>query len=192
MPARVNISAPAPDATGAASIAKSDDGHYWAEALVNGKRVRFLVDTGATAVALTAEDAQRLGFEPKTLNYGYQVTTANGLARAAEVKLASVSVAGARVEDVQALVIEKGLPTSLLGMTLPRPPVPLRSQPDGAHPAALRARTDSSPQCSPPDSSGSCAPGAGCRPLPGSASPGTSGRSTGCRRWRSGSPWAPC
>ena len=52
----------------AASISKAVDGHYWAEADVNGERVRFLVDTGATAVALTPEDALRLGFEPKDLD----------------------------------------------------------------------------------------------------------------------------
>jgi aspartyl protease family protein len=101
----------------AASVAKSSDGHYWAEALVNGKRVRFLVDTGATAVALTSEDAQRLGIRLADLDYSANVTTANGQAHAAQVTLASVSVAGARVSDVQALVIDKGLPTSLLGMT---------------------------------------------------------------------------
>lgn len=110
--------ADAAPATGdAASVAKASDGHYWAQAEVNGRAVRFLVDTGATAVALTAEDAQRLGFDPKTLDYGYQVTTASGQARAAEIKLATVSVAGARVDNVDALVIEKGLPASLLGMT---------------------------------------------------------------------------
>jgi aspartyl protease family protein len=101
----------------AAEIAKAPDGHYWAEGEVNGQRVRFLVDTGATAVALTAEDAQRLGFQPHDLNYAFKVATANGQQRAAEVRLASVSVAGARVDDVDALVIEKGLPSSLLGMT---------------------------------------------------------------------------
>jgi aspartyl protease family protein len=101
----------------AASVAKSPDGHYWAEALVNGKRVRFLVDTGATAVALTAEDAARLGIHPSALDYTASVTTANGQAHAAQVTLASVSVAGARVSDVQALFIDNVLPTSLLGMS---------------------------------------------------------------------------
>ena len=102
---------------GAAQIDKSQDGHYWAEGQVNGHTVRFLVDTGATAVALTAEDARRLGFEPRDLNYTFKVATANGAQRAAEVRLATVSVAGAQVNDVDALVIEKGLPASLLGMT---------------------------------------------------------------------------
>lgn len=100
-----------------ASISKASDGHYWAEADVNGRRVRFLVDTGASAVALTPADALRLGFAPHELDYDYKVTTAAGPARAASVKLASISVAGARVADVDALVIEKGLDTSLLGMT---------------------------------------------------------------------------
>ena len=101
----------------AASVAKADDGHYWAEAAVNGEEVRFLVDTGASAVALTPDDAQRLGFDPKTLNYSYTVTTASGQARAAEIKLNTVAVAGAEVDNVDAYVIESGLKNSLLGMT---------------------------------------------------------------------------
>jgi aspartyl protease family protein len=99
------------------AIAKAKDGHYWATGQVNGAKVRFLVDTGATAVALTAADAQRLGIRPEKLDFAYRVITAGGEARAASVKLASVSVAGARVDDVDALVIDRGLDTSLLGMT---------------------------------------------------------------------------
>lgn len=109
---------PEPEAFGgAASIAKSADGHFWAEADVNGRRVRFLVDTGASAVALTLEDARRLGLDPTTLNYEYSVQTASGQARAARVKLDSIAIAGARVDDVEAFVIEDGLESSLLGMT---------------------------------------------------------------------------
>ena len=109
---------PAVAATGApASIVKAADGHFWAEATVNGRAVRFLVDTGASAVALTLDDARRLGFEPRDLNYAYQVTTAAGQVRAAKVSLSEVSVAGAQVRDVDALVIENGLQSSLLGMT---------------------------------------------------------------------------
>ena len=99
------------------AIPKSGDGHYWADGEVNGRTVRFLVDTGATAVALTPQDAQRLGIDPAALRYGYRVVTAGGQIRAASVKLASITVAGARVDNVDALVIERGLDTSLLGMT---------------------------------------------------------------------------
>jgi aspartyl protease family protein len=100
-----------------ASIAKGPDGHYWAEADVNGSRVRFLVDTGASAVALTTADARRLGIATEKLDYAYKVVTASGQTRAASVKLGQVSVAGARLDNVDALVIEEGLESSLLGMS---------------------------------------------------------------------------
>jgi aspartyl protease family protein len=102
---------------GAAQIVKAADGHFWAEAKVDGRAVRFLIDTGATAVALSQADAKRLGIDTAALDYNYKVMTASGETRAASVKLASVSVAGAQVRDVEALVVEKGLETSLLGMT---------------------------------------------------------------------------
>ena len=103
--------------SGAASISKAADGHFWAEADVNGHEVRFLVDTGASAVALTADDARRLGIDPNGLNYKYSVATANGPARAAQVKLASISIGNARIDNVDAFVLDHGLETSLLGMT---------------------------------------------------------------------------
>ncbi|WP_293676367.1 TIGR02281 family clan AA aspartic protease [uncultured Phenylobacterium sp.] len=106
--------APAP---GSGAVAKAADGHFWADAQVNGQPVRFLVDTGATAVALTPKDAERLGFKPIDLKYGYNVATANGGSHAAAVTLTSVSVNGARVENVQALVVSEGLDVSLLGMS---------------------------------------------------------------------------
>lgn len=109
---------PPPVAVGqAAAISKASDGHYWADADVNGARVRLLVDTGATAVALTLDDARRLGFDPAELDYRQKVMTASGEARAAVVQLAAVSVAGAKVTNVEAMVIESGLDTSLLGMS---------------------------------------------------------------------------
>ena len=100
-----------------ATIPKSADGHYWATGQVNGANVRFLVDTGATAVSLTPDDARRLGFDLGALNFNSRVTTAAGQTRAAPVRLASLTVSGARLDNVDALVIEKGLDASLLGMT---------------------------------------------------------------------------
>jgi aspartyl protease family protein len=100
-----------------ATIPKGRDGHYWANGQSNGASVRFLVDTGASAVSLTPDDARRLGFDPAALSYAKRVVTAAGATRAASVKLASLTVSGARLENVDALVIEKGLDTSLLGMT---------------------------------------------------------------------------
>jgi aspartyl protease family protein len=101
----------------AAAIAKSADGHYWANANVNGRWVKFLVDTGASAVALTGTDAQRLGLDLDALTYDQPVTTASGQTQAAQVKLDNVTVAGARVVGVEALVVREGLSASLLGMS---------------------------------------------------------------------------
>jgi aspartyl protease family protein len=108
---------PSRDAYGEASIAKSPDGHFWVDAEVDGANVHFLVDTGATAVALRPDDARRLGLDPGSLTYDYTVMTANGPAHAAKVKLGSVAVGRAQVSDVDAFVIDNGLATSLLGMT---------------------------------------------------------------------------
>ncbi|MFI4933277.1 MAG: TIGR02281 family clan AA aspartic protease [Caulobacterales bacterium] len=102
---------------GDASIAKSSDGHFWADADVDGHPVHFLIDTGATYVALTSDDAQKLGIDLSSLNYNATVTTANGPARAAPVKLGVISVGRAEVSSVDAFVIDRGLGTSLLGMS---------------------------------------------------------------------------
>lgn len=102
---------------GSGEARKAADGHFWAWARVNGTWVRFLVDTGATAVALTPADAARLGFDPADLDYQQKIVTAGGSSRAASVTLASVAVGDARIDDVSALVVEHGLDTSLLGMS---------------------------------------------------------------------------
>lgn len=99
------------------AIPKSADGHFWANASVNARAVRFLVDTGATVVALTPQDAQRLGFDPATLTYDRKVATANGATEAAAVTLTTLAIGQSTVHDVQALVIRNGLSTSLLGMS---------------------------------------------------------------------------
>ncbi len=100
-----------------AEISKHKDGHFWAEAEVNGRWVHCLVDTGATAVALTQADARRLGLDPASLTYNIPVNTANGATSAAQVDLPHVAVAGARVDHVAAMVVKDGLSQSLLGMS---------------------------------------------------------------------------
>ncbi len=111
-----------PLTVGAGAVRKAADGHFWADADVAGQedatgKVRFLVDTGATAVALTPADAAKLGFKAEDLRYGYNVTTAGGSSRAAAITLSSVSINGAKLENVQALVVADGLDVSLLGMS---------------------------------------------------------------------------
>lgn len=100
-----------------AQVVKGADGHYWAEANIDGKAVRVLVDTGASVVALTRADALRLGVDPEPEAFTGKVQTASGVVRAAPIQLKTISVAGARVDRVEALVVEQGLEYSLLGMS---------------------------------------------------------------------------
>jgi aspartyl protease family protein len=107
----------ASEPTSAAEVTKAKDGHYWAEAEVDGHWIRCLIDTGASVVALTPADAERLGLDARTLKYDTPLNTANGLTHAARVDLDYVAVSGARVEKVPAVVVHDGLTASLLGMS---------------------------------------------------------------------------
>jgi aspartyl protease family protein len=108
---------PTPEAARQGRAAKARDGHYWAMADVDGARVRFLVDTGSSAVALTEADAARIGLDVSRLTFDHPVATAGGGQEAASVVLHHIAVDGARVEEVRALVMRRGLPASLLGMS---------------------------------------------------------------------------
>ncbi len=109
--------ASAPATGSSAQVLKAADGHYWAEADIDGRAVRVMVDTGASVVVLTRADAARLGLELTAADFTADVRTASGPVRAAPVELKAVAVAGARVTAVEALVVDEGLPHSLLGMS---------------------------------------------------------------------------
>jgi aspartyl protease family protein len=91
-------------------------GHVTLEAVVNGAPTRFLVDTGASFVALTPGDAAAAGLGRNSLAFSASVSTANGVARAAPVKLREVRIGQLALPDVQAMVIEN-LGLSLLGQS---------------------------------------------------------------------------
>ena len=100
------------------SIPKSrQDGQFWTDARVNSGYVRFLVDTGASAVALTLNDAKKAGIRTDDLVYNVPVQTAGGTNYAAMVELKSISIGAITIRNVRALVVPDGLHTSLLGMT---------------------------------------------------------------------------
>lgn len=102
---------------GAAALTKAEDGHFWADARVNGAQVRVMVDTGATAVALTPYDARRVGLDPDVLVYDAPINTAAGPAHAAVASLERISIAGIEARNVEAIVVPEGLSHSLLGMS---------------------------------------------------------------------------
>lgn len=93
-------------------------GHFRTEAEVNGRQIEVMVDTGATMVALSHEDAERAGIYLKRSDFTHSVNTANGVARVAPVTLDRVSIGDITVRNVPAAVAEPGrLRTSLLGMS---------------------------------------------------------------------------
>lgn len=92
-------------------------GQYHYKGRVNSGYVDFLVDTGASAVALTAADARKAGVRESDLKYNVPISTAGGQNFAARVTLDQVALGGIILRDVEAFVVPKGLETSLLGMT---------------------------------------------------------------------------
>ncbi|MEM1087605.1 MAG: TIGR02281 family clan AA aspartic protease [Pseudomonadota bacterium] len=111
--------APLPDAARrSAVLSLKTDGHYWARVLVNKKAtVNFMVDTGASVVALTYEDARRLGLKPDTLDYKWRISTAGGETMGASVMLDSLKINQVHIRDVEAMVLRSDLDQSLLGMS---------------------------------------------------------------------------
>ena len=93
-------------------------GHFQVEGAVDGRRIDFMVDTGASLVALRERDAARLGIFPAARDYTGRSSTANGIVKVAPVRLSSLEVNGIRVYDVQAVVIpDQSLNVNLLGMS---------------------------------------------------------------------------
>ena len=107
-------------APGEVSLRASRDGHFHASALVNGTHVDFLVDTGATMVALSFFDAQRIGIKADDLTYNQMTNTANGQVFMALVTLPEITIGNITLYDVSALVASEGLDGSLLGMSFLR------------------------------------------------------------------------
>lgn len=95
----------------------SEDGHYYLTAEVNGTKVLFVVDTGASDIVLTQRDAERVGLNPGGLAYFGTAMTANGRVATAPVTLDSFIVGGVEERDVPAVVNGGTLDTSLLGMS---------------------------------------------------------------------------
>ncbi len=98
------------------TLAADTRGHFITDGSINGIAVRFLVDTGATYVALPASDARRLGIDYRAGRRG-TTQTANGPVEVFSVKLDNLKVGAIELTSVDALVIEKGLGIALLGMS---------------------------------------------------------------------------
>jgi aspartyl protease family protein len=89
-------------------------GHFLTQGAINGQAVNFMVDTGATSVAMGVQEAQRIGLNYKTGTLGYG-STANGTVTVYHLKLASVRIGDVEIYNVDASVLPGGMPYVLLG-----------------------------------------------------------------------------
>jgi aspartyl protease family protein len=100
------------------TIRRRLDGHFTANVKINGKPVSMIVDTGATSIVLTPDDAKKAGIDPDKLTYRVPVMTANGRTVAARIRLKEVGIGPLERTEIEALVARPGaLSQSLLGMS---------------------------------------------------------------------------
>ena len=100
-------------------ILKDPRGGYFVDGLINGQPIRFLVDTGATSIAMSERHAEKLGIQHRVDGRRVGVATASGTASAHRINLKSVSIAGLRLNDIRAVVIDGDSPRYvLLGMNV--------------------------------------------------------------------------
>jgi aspartyl protease family protein len=99
-------------------VGRSNGGDFPITAHINGARVAMVLDTGASSVVLTRDDAKKAGLPLEVLNYTVNIDTANGRTRAAPVTLDRIAIGDLTERSVEALVAQPGqLRTSLLGMS---------------------------------------------------------------------------
>ena len=110
---------PEPVSSGHTMILDGDRlGHFRVDARVDGRRLDFMVDTGASLVVLRESDAAYLGIRPMPVDYRATVTTANGKVKAAPAKLSRIEIGDITVFDVPALVLpDEALSQNLLGVS---------------------------------------------------------------------------
>jgi aspartyl protease family protein len=100
------------------SIPRDPRGHFLTDGRIDGQRIDFMVDTGASVIALNEKSAARFGLRPTPADYKMTVSTANGTIKAAPTRLAMVEIGGLIVRDVDAMVLpDEALSENLLGLS---------------------------------------------------------------------------
>ncbi len=98
-------------------IHKAADGHFYIRTLINGEKVRMMVDTGASNIVLSPDDAKRVGLDPDRLTFNGMAETANGQVRLARARVESLRIGDALLEDVMVTVNGAQMRGSLLGLS---------------------------------------------------------------------------
>ncbi len=112
------VAPPAAESSRSIVVPRDARGHFLVDGRVDGRQLSFMIDTGASVIALTASDAARLGIHPAQREFVTPVKTANGTIRAAPAQLDMVEVGEIVVRDVPALVLpDEALSGNLLGLS---------------------------------------------------------------------------
>jgi aspartyl protease family protein len=114
----VSVDNVAPAGVRSLSIPPDGRGHFQTEGHIDGQRIGFMVDTGASVIALNETSAARFGLRPSRNDYNATVATANGTIKAARTRIAMVDIGGLIVRDVDAMVLpDEALSENLLGLS---------------------------------------------------------------------------
>ena len=105
------------DAGNETVLARQGNGHFYADVNVNDTEIRFIVDTGATGIALTGEDAEALGFTWQDDDLRVVGRGVGGDVHGKPVKLSSVQLGDLEAQNIDAVIIPRGLDVSLLGQS---------------------------------------------------------------------------
>jgi aspartyl protease family protein len=98
-------------------LERSEDGHFYADIMINGAPIRALVDTGASMVALSKEDAQRVGLTFSPGEFTGSAQTAGGITAVKPVMLDRVTMGALEADRVEAAIVDQGLNQTLLGQS---------------------------------------------------------------------------
>ncbi len=115
---------------GKTELSRAADGHFYADAIINNSQISFLIDTGASVVALTGSDARTAGFHWSAADIRPIGRGASGPVLGLTITLDLVSVHGHEARDVSAVIIPEGLDRSLLGQSFLSTVQPIRIEHD--------------------------------------------------------------
>tara|TARA_Y100000590_G_scaffold464389_1_gene633714 strand:- start:1092 stop:1820 length:729 start_codon:yes stop_codon:yes gene_type:complete len=98
-------------------LSTDERGHFNVIGKVNGKRIKFLIDTGATGIVLSSRHARRIGINVDALNYDIPMQTANGITKSASYKIQSLTIGHITLNNLSVYINQSNMEASLLGMT---------------------------------------------------------------------------
>lgn len=108
-----------PDLVGESLIVERQrDGHFWIKATINGAPIRLMIDTGASHIVLSPDDAETVGYDIETLRYDLKASTANGTVEFAHAKARSFQLGDITLFDVPVTINSTAMPGSLMGMSV--------------------------------------------------------------------------